>query len=134
MEWPCFPEGDETNITCSWYTIKLLMVLHKSRFSIILDSTNIQAALYWERYHLRLSLIAEKSLHVDYSLIIKIIIIIIIIIIDYNNQIFKQDNLSLAVPVEVVACTAGCTVLLVLAFPTVKMRELGVLLVQYTYN
>ena len=101
------------------------MVLHKSRFSIILDSTNIQAALYWERYHLRLSLIAEKSLHVDYSLIIKIIIIIIIIIIDYNNQIFKQDNLSLAVPVEVVACTAF------LACPTVKMRELGFLLVQY---
>ena len=106
------------------------MFLHKSRFSIILDSTNIQAALYWERYHLRLSLIAEKSLHVDYSLIIIIIIIIIIviIIIDYNNQIFKQDNLSLAVPVEVVACTAF------LACPTVKMRELGVLLVQYTYN
>ena len=104
------------------------MFLHKSRFSIILDSTNIQAALYWERYHLRLSLIAEKSLHVDYSLIIKKIIIIIIIIIDYNNQIFKQDNLSLAVPVEVVACTAF------LACPTVKMRELGVLLVQYTYN
>ena len=104
------------------------MFLHKSRFSIILDSTNIQAALYWERYHLRLSLIAEKSLHVDYSLIIKIIIIIIIIIIDYNNQIFKQDNLSLAVPVEVVACTAF------LACPTVKMRELGVLLVQYMYN
>ena len=101
------------------------MFLHKSRFSIILDSTNIQAALYWERYHLRLSLIAEKSLHVDYSLIIKIIIIIIIIIIDYNNQIFKQDNLSLAVPVEVVACTAF------LACPTVKMRELGFLLVQY---
>ena len=100
------------------------MFLHKSRFSIILDSTNIQAALYWERYHLRLSLIAEKSLHVDYSLII----IIIIIIIYYNNQTFKQDNLSLAVPVEVVACTAF------LAFPTVKMRELGVLLVQYTYN
>ena len=129
MEWPCFPEGDETNITCSLYTIKLLMFLHKSRFSIILDSTNIQAALYWERYNLRLSLIAEKSLHVDYSLIIKIKIIIIIIIIrDYNNQIFKQDNLSLAVPVEVVACTAF------LACPTVKMRELGVLLVQYTYN
>ena len=106
------------------------MFLHKSRFSIILDSTNIQAALYWERYHLRLSLIAEKSLHVDYSLIIIIIIIIkiiiiIIIIIYYNNQIFKQDNLSLAVPVEVVACTAF------LACPTVKMRELGFLLVQY---
>ena len=127
MEWPCFPEGDETNKTCSWYTIKLLMFLHKSRFSIILDSTNIQAALYWERYHLRLSLIAEKSLHVDYSVIkiIIITIIIIIIIIDYNNQIFKQDNLSLAVPVEVVACTAF------LACPTVKMRELGFLLVQY---
>ena len=72
---------------------------------------------------------AEKSLHVDYSLIIIIIIIkiiiIIIIIIYYNNQIFKQDNLSLAVPVEVVACTAF------LACPTVKMRELGFLLVQY---
>ena len=96
------------------------MFLHKSRFSIILDSTNVQAALCCERYHLRLFIIAEKSLHVDYSLII-----IIIIIIDYNNQIFKQDNLSLAVPVEVVACTVF------LACPTVKMHELGFLLVQY---
>ena len=113
MEWPYFPEGDETSISCSWYTIKLLMFLQKSRFSIILDSTNVQAALYCKRYHLRFFLIAEKSLHVDYSLI------------DYNNQIFKQDNLSLAVPVEVVTCTAF------LACPTVKMRELGFLLVQY---
>ena len=89
------------------------MFLQKSRFSIILDSTNVQAALYCERYHLRLFLIAEKSLHVEYSLI------------DYNNQIFKQDNLFLAVPVEVVACTSF------LACPTVKMHELGFLLVQY---